>query len=120
MHGHRAANHFVMSATGPIGPGLLYHYFLFKGHTGNIGGDAFNCLRRNTGLVGHHSRAVIPVQVSFGENLEDGSRVLTAGQRYLSFEARLHAFRMGRRGRIFLSVPTKGRSGIVPCKKAVL
>ena len=61
-----------MSATGPIGPGYAIFRFLFKGHTGNIGSDAFDGLRWNPDLRGHHLWAVIRLRVSLGENLETG------------------------------------------------
>ena len=119
MHGHWAANHFVMSATGPVGPGLLYHYFLFKGHTGNIGGDAFDGPRWNTDLIGYHPWAIIRMQVSLSENLEDGLRLLAAGQYHLSCKVGLNRVRMGRRWPIFFSIPAEGRPRIIPSKKSV-
>ena len=113
MHGHWATNHFVMSATGPIGPGLLYHYFLFKGHTGNIGGDAFDGLLWNADLRGHHLWAIIRMQVSLNENLKRASPS-GAGQHHLSCKAGLNVVRMGGAGPFFL-YPAKAPR-IIPVK----
>lgn len=80
MHRHRPADHFVVTAPLPIGPGLIDHHFLFEGGLRQFGGDAADGRGADAGRPGHRIGAVFGIQIAFGKQMKHRPRPAPAGQ----------------------------------------
>ena len=84
VHRDGAADHFVLSAAGPICPFDVEDDFLVEGGLGQFGGDTADMVRRYTGSQRSGFRAVIGVHVSVGHQLEGGDGGAAVIQRYFA------------------------------------
>ena len=88
MHGDRAADHLLVPAAGPVGPGLVDHHLFLEGGMGDLGGDAADIVGCHAAGLGNRVGGVLGIEIAPGQQLEHRHRLAAVRQNHLADQRR--------------------------------
>ena len=80
MHADRAADHLLVAATEPVGPGDVEGDLFLEGGMRQLGGDAADGGGGDAGLLGDPLGRIVGAEESLGQQLEHRNRLAPVGQ----------------------------------------
>ena len=120
MHGNRAANHLLMSASSVIRPWDIKLNLLFEGNFSNFSGNAFDRGSRNATFCSHGVRRIFWRQKTLGNQRKTRHNLAAIGQRKPAHQFWQRIARCGGHGCMGVGIPNEGSAGSRSCKQAII